>query len=594
MKRKLAKMMRIRNVWRHRRSGEWFLPLRYKILISYMFLVLVPVILIGSYAYKSSQQAISENTRANLEIAVRQLGSNVNYRVDDLMRVAEVLFADQTLSGYLSGYFMDYEKYAVTTQYILPRLESAVNMPNMNMQISMYLDNSRISEFYYNYSLTETKKTTAAGRQYSIFHTDRIRGEEWYRSLQLNVDTKLWKQVGDDEAQYQISYLRPLINYDTLDTIGFIKITVKLTDIFSDMDLTKLGKDSRLLVTDSGNRLLYTGSRIMEQSDATLSMENGEQYLQIRQPIPSMPASIEAWIPYASFQDNARQVRNLTILVCVLSLVVLTIISVIMSRYLLRRFYKLIDSLRAFQEGNFHKRMPSLGKDEFGRIGMAFNEMAATIEKLIDEVYVGKLEKKEVELQVLHAQMNPHFLYNTFSSISRMAKLGEINKLDEMIRSLAMFYRLSLNKGEMLIPIGKELQIIQSYLDIQRIKFADRIIANFEVDETLSEYTTIKFILQPFVENVLEHAWYDDRIVITVRVYSEGDVIWMEVEDNGLGMRQEMIDSVLDPSGQGLGYGIWNVDARIKLHFGKQYGVSIISDLGEGTLVRISFPPETV
>ncbi|MFC0216585.1 sensor histidine kinase [Paenibacillus chartarius] len=581
---------RARMAGKDRRSKDWYLPLRYKILLSYMFLVLVPVILIGSYAYKSSESAISENTRSNLEIAVKQIGSNVNYRVDDLMRAAEVLFADQSLSRYLSGYFLDYEKFSVTTQYILPRLESAANLPNMNAQVYMYLDNSRISEFYYNYSLTETKTAVPAGRQYSIFHTDRIVGEEWYRSLQLNVDTKVWKQVGDDAALQQISYIRPLMNYDTLTTIGLIKITVKLTDIFYDIDLTQLGTGSRLFVMDSRNELLFTGSKSKPQLAGDLSKEHGEQYLQIRQPIPSMPASIEAWIPYASFQDNSRKVRNLTILICCLSLLVLTAISVIMSRYLLRRFHKLIELLRAFQEGDFHKRMPLLGKDEFAQIGSAFNEMATTIEKLIDEVYVGKLEKKEAELQVLHAQMNPHFLYNTFSSISRMAKLGEIDKLHEMIRSLAKFYRLSLNKGEMLIPVGKELQIVQSYLDIQRIKFADRIEAVFEVDDKLTEYTTVKFILQPFVENVLEHAWYDDRIVITVRVYSDGDIICMEVEDNGLGMKQEVIDSVLDPSGHGLGYGIRNVDQRIKLHFGKRYGVTIMSTLGEGTIVRIRFP----
>jgi two-component system sensor histidine kinase YesM len=101
---------------------------------------------------------------------------------------------------------------------------------------------------------------------------------------------------------------------------------------------------------------------------------------------------------------------------------------------------------------------------------------------------------------------------------------------------------------------------------------------------------TVKFILQPFVENALEHAWYDDEITITIRAYGEGGLVVFEVEDNGLGMKEEVIGHVLDATDQGIGYGIRNVDQRIKLHFGKEYGVVIRSSLGEGTLIRITFP----
>lgn len=566
-----------------------YIPLRYKLLLSFLLLVMTPVIVIGSYSYITSVQSSEEHTRNNLEIAVKQIGSNVDYRLADVIRGANEIYMDQRLSRYLDGYYLDYEKYRVTTQEVLPRLEAAVNKPNVEVKLSVYLSDTSISEMYYN-DLTETEE-----RQYSIFHIDRIKDVDWYKELNLGYDTLVWKQVGSDAAKGRISLLRPIINYETFVPFGLIDMNAALSDIFYDVDYSKLAQDSLMFVEDGDHHLLYASSR-QDADPALLEKVRGGDvtkppgYMEIRQPILNMQASLIAWIPRSSFQENSQKVRNATILICFLSLLVLTFISWLISRYFSKRFLRLIRSMKAFKEGDFHRRMVVPGKDEFSQIGEAFNDMAANMEKLIDEVYLSKLEKKEVELQVLHSQMNPHFLYNTFSSISRMAKLGEIEKMHEMVRSLAKFYRLTLNRGEMIISIDKELQIIRSYVDIQRIKFGERMIVNYEIDEAALEYDTVKFIMQPFVENVLEHAWYEDEIHIAIRLRAEEETIVFEVQDDGLGMKEEVIAQVLDSSEKGVGYGIRNVDQRVKLQFGKEYGVSIASAIGEGTTVRIRFP----
>jgi two-component system sensor histidine kinase YesM len=574
-----------------KKQSNAYIPLSYKLLLSYLLLVMTPVIVIGSYAYVSSVNSSEEHTRSNLEIAVKQIGSNVDYRLADVIRGSEDIYADQPLSRILSGYYLDYEKYTIMTQHILPKIESAVNLPNLDVKLSVYLSNTNISEIYYQ----DREINPGDSRQYSVYHLDRIVNLDWYTEMKMNYETLEWKQIDSDVPNNRISLLRPIINYDTLTPIGLMNVNVKLQDIFYDVDFTKLGKDSLLFVVDRNNQLLYTSSRTNMASNLLAVSTDGsinepEGYMQIKQPISNMNASIIAWIPTSSFQENSQRVRNITILICMASLLVLTLISWLMSRYFAKRFLKLIRSLKAFKEGDFHKRMVVPGKDEFSQIGEAFNDMASNMEKLIDEVYLSKIEKKEVELQVLHSQMNPHFLYNTFSSISRMAKLGEIEKMHEMVRGLAKFYRLSLNKGEMIISIDKELQIIQSYIDIQRIKFADRIIVQYEISEETLLYETVKFILQPFVENALEHAWYDDEIHLVIRIRLEGEEVCMEVQDNGIGMKEELIEQVLSPAEKGVGYGIRNVDQRIKLQFGKAYGVSITSSIGEGTTVRIRFP----
>ncbi|WP_238652292.1 cache domain-containing sensor histidine kinase [Paenibacillus piscarius] len=572
-----------------KRAKSVYLPLSYKLLISYLVLVLTPIIAIGSYAYLSSVRSIEEHTRSNLEVAVKQMASNVDFRLKDMVRSTDELYADQALARYLAGYHSGWEKYSIMSQYILPRLKNAANLPDPEVELSMYVSNPAVGEFYYNDHAAEDV------RKYSLFHMDRIEEEEWYTKLNLHYGSREWRQVGNDRANGSISYLRPLINYDTLQLNGLIMMTADMKYIFSDAVSGQLGEDSILFVVDNGGRLLFTSPRnglIPDplSSDASGYMKQPKSYMEIKRPVTNMPASVVAWIPYASLQKNSQQVRNVTIGICLVTLVLLVLISLAMSQYFSRSFQKLVASLKSFQEGDFHKRMPVRGKDEFAEISSAFNEMASTIQRLIDEVYVVSLEKKETELQVLHSQMNPHFLYNTFSSISRMAKLGEIDKLHEVIRSLARFYRLTLHRGEMIIPVKQELQIAESYLDIQRIKNADRIQVAYAIAPEVLESESVKFILQPFIENALEHAWYDDEISLMIRAYlEEGDVVF-EVEDNGLGMKEELIGQILAPAGQGIGYGIRNVDQRIKLQYGRPYGVAIHSSLGEGTLIRLRFP----
>lgn len=406
-----------------KRAKPVYMPLAYKLLISYLLLVLTPVIGIGSYAYVSSVRSTEEHTRSNLEVAVRQIASNVDYRLKDVVRSTDELYADQTLSRYLTGYHSGWEKYSIMSQYILPRLENAANLPDPEVKLSVYVSNPNVGEFYYNES--------AAGdvRKYSLFHMDRIKNEDWYRGLKLHYGSYEWRQVGNDRMDASISYLRPLINYDTLQLNGLIKMTANMKYIFSDAGSGQLGEDSILFIVDNDNRLLFISSRNKVKPDLLPSAASGyiqrpESYMQIRQPVTNMPASVVAWIPYSSLQKNSQQVRNVTIGICLITLILLFLISLVMSQYFARSFQKLIASLKSFKEGDFHKRMPVQGNDEFAEIGSAFNDMASTIQRLIDEVYVVNLEKKETELQVLHSQMNPHFLYNTFSSISRMAKLG--------------------------------------------------------------------------------------------------------------------------------------------------------------------------
>jgi len=564
-----------------------YMPFHYKLFLSYFILVITPIAVIGTYSYVTSVQTMENQTRNSLQVNMKQVSSNIQYRVDDVVRVSDEIYKDQLLSQYLAGRYVDWERYKITTQYVIPRLDTAIHLPKLSINLTLYLDQSNLAEYYYN----DMEKSLALNeRHFEIRYTQRIGNESWYKNLKLAYNDVVWQQVGQDAEFGFISMLRPLMDYDSLKPIGLIRLTMKLDDIFEDVDLNQLGEGSKMFAIDAKQQLLYANTPGSGKQEPTALLEEAEKYMRLTWTINNMPVSLVALVPESSFKESSKKVRDITILLCVISFVVLTLISLFVARMLSKRIMKLNLSLKAFKEGELHRRIYYSGKDEFAEIAESFNDMASTTQKLIDEVYISKLEKKDTELQILHSQINPHFLYNTFSSISRMAKLGEIELLHEIIRELAKFYRLTLNKGEMLIPIEKELQIIEAYLAIQNMKCAGRIKVQYQTEDELLGYETVKFILQPFVENALEHAWYDDEIHIGISVYRSGVYLIMEVNDNGLGMKQETIQQIFAPGPEAVGYGIRNVDQRIKLHYGKEYGVSITSEVGVGTKVKLTLP----
>jgi two-component system sensor histidine kinase YesM len=193
-------------------------------------------------------------------------------------------------------------------------------------------------------------------------------------------------------------------------------------------------------------------------------------------------------------------------------------------------------------------------------------------------------------MSMLQAQINPHFLYNTLASISALAMKHDDPQIQDMVSNLAKFYRVSLNKGKTIITLSEELRLTQSYVAIQQIRYGEMLRVQYDIDETALVHHSVKLMLQPFVENAIHHAFWDEDLGITVviRCYREADDIWLEVVDDGMGMTPDALEKVR--AMQETGYGIRNVSERIKLAFGDDYGVTIASRLGIGTQVRIRLP----
>lgn len=237
---------------------------------------------------------------------------------------------------------------------------------------------------------------------------------------------------------------------------------------------------------------------------------------------------------------------------------------------------------------------------EVQRLGHAVRSMVSTMRHLMDDIIQQEGQKRRSELEVLQSQINPHFLYNTLDSVIWMTEAGQQAEAIQMVTSLARFFRISLSKGKSIIPLSDELEHARHYMNIQQIRYKNKFTTKIQAGEGTEGLYTLKLIVQPILENAIYHgmAGAEDDGEITVAARREGDDLVIDVADNGVGIPPEAAASLLDAGRPqvhtaGSGTGVRNVHQRIRLTFGEQYGLTILSEPDEGTLVRIRLPALT-
>lgn len=579
-------------VIRENSKKHGYIPIGYKLMLSYMVFIIILVTVNGYVSHSMYDASMRKQTRMNIQGTLLQIKDNVAYKTDDITRISSLLYDDFNLVQSLRKHEEGREDYHRMIQVIIPKIESASKSIGFSQRLSVYFHNESVKERYQ--FRFEDEGTDLIEQTYDIYHMKRIVDRDWYKELpeeEYSV-TMQWKQIEQDVEQNRISLIRRIVDTNNplkLEEVGLMRFSVRLADLFNSVDFTKLGDGSMLTVKDKDGTVLYS-SGILTNADQDMS-NSGEKYMTIEETMDTQEWTITAQVPVTIIEQEAKRVRTFIIVVCVLCFILFTFAGIFISRYFSIRITKFVSVLNAFREGDLHKRINYRGKDEFSQIATALNGMGEDFEALINKVYLTQIQKKEAELEMLQSQINPHFLYNTLSSINRLAKFGENEKLQKMVVELAKFYRLTLSSGRTLIPIASEIEHSNAYLDIQKVKYGNRLEVLFDIDVNVWPYETIKLILQPFIENVLKHAWSGDRIFIRIAARKEGDDILFQVIDDGMGMRPKRLKEILNSSSESeTGYGIRNIDQRIKLQYGLIYGVSIWSRPGIGTAVQIRIP----
>ncbi|MFD0586416.1 sensor histidine kinase [Paenibacillus sp. GCM10027627] len=576
---------------REKKKRLGYLPIGYKLMLSYLVFIVVLVSVNGYVTHTMYDSSMRKQTRTNLQGTLKQITDNVAYKTDDIVRISTTLYDEELFVENLKKIAPDGDMHASYTGVILPKLNSAAKSISLNLILSVYLQNEFINESYKEYNKEEDIGTV--DQIVNVYHMNDIESRAWYLLFPKEQyrQTMVWKQVEEDREGNRISMIRRIVDLsDPLDIkeVALMRFSVRISELFASIDYEKLGKGSMLAVKDQTGRVIFSSGSLPSES---IDYTNSRDYLPLEEAMPQQNWTIEAYVPLTIIKQEAERVQAFIIGVCILCFIFFTFMGVFISRYFSKRITKFVSVLNAFRDGDLHKRIAYKGKDEFSQIATALNGMGEDVEALIKKVYLTQLQKKEAELEMLQTQINPHFLYNTLSSINRLAKFGENEKLQKMVVELAKFYRLTLNSGKTLIPVHSEIEQSNAYLDIQKVKYGHRLEVTFDISADIWPYETIKLILQPFIENCLKHAWSGDRIHIRIVAEKVGDDILYRIIDDGLGVRQERIQEIMDTSNESeTGYGIRNIHQRVQLQYGSQYGVSIFSRVGVGTSVNIRIP----
>ena len=300
-------------------------------------------------------------------------------------------------------------------------------------------------------------------------------------------------------------------------------------------------------------------------------------------------------IPYDDILALNVRSRNRMLLVLLFFIPVLVPIAVLAATGSTKRIRLLIAHMRQAEKGDFTMPVLPSNNDEIGELTRSFNHMLTRIAMLLDDTYKLGRENKNLELKALQAQINPHFLYNSLDLINCTAMRRKVPEIGRMVEALASFYKLSLSKGEDIVTVGSELEHVQSYLQVQNMRFQDRIHLELDVPEAIRTYSMPKIILQPLVENAIHHGIFEkdsEEGCIRIKGTLSDGIIRICVSDDGVGMSAEQLKGLLahhtpDPFH---GYGIQNIHERLQIHFGPESGLSFESTPGEGTTVTVILP----
>ena len=300
--------------------------------------------------------------------------------------------------------------------------------------------------------------------------------------------------------------------------------------------------------------------------------------------------------PSAALGIDGIKFRFFVLFVADLFLFLLAMINAFISDKISNPIKRLDGSVREIESGNLDVEIVPSGSYEVEHLGKSIKHMLGRIKVLMSDLVAEHNAKRKSEFDTLQSQINPHFLYNTLDIIVWMIENENSDKAVNIVTALAKFFRISLSKGKNIITVKDEVEHVRNYLMIQNMRFKNRFEYSIDVDEKVLSYSSLKLMLQPLVENAIYHGmeFMDGDGEIDVKVFKEDNSLYFTITDNGLGMSEDMVETLLSkdfvPSKKGSGIGVKNVNERIKLYFGSEYGLKVESEPDEGTKITIHLP----
>lgn len=390
------------------------------------------------------------------------------------------------------------------------------------------------------------------------------------------------------------------------NTVGYVFMAIKNEVFASSFSLLNIRNGSETFIIDEKNNIIISENNLnkdfilnqpylnkflgnKDSKDTVRKiLVNEENYVATYRKLKGFNWYIASITPYDFINSDIQSLRKEMIIISVLFILVILIFSYFLYSSIKVPLYNLLNKMKRVSKGDLTVEVNDFYKDEIGVISDNFDSMLRRVNDLIKKTKLQEIEKRDLEIRMLQAQINPHFLFNTLNSLKWTALMNQDYTVSEGLSSLAELLRNTIIDKNELVTIKEELDNIKNYVVIQKIRYGNSFDVEYEVDENLLDNKVIKFILQPIVENSIIHGIDENKEnqKIIINVTEEGEEILISIKDNGKGFNSK--EKVKDNKLSGIGWN--NVDERIKLTFGVGYGTTINSEVNKGTVVRIIIP----
>ncbi len=564
---------------------------RVKLLISYIAVIMLCMIVFGSTVFLSFSRHFNSQISDNLQQVTNLAVDNMTKSMNSIEQVLCNVQANSVITKIISNpqRLSSYEEIAA----IEKELQAIDPMRAVVSDLKLYV----INRDSYPTSFDSLASSSSL-----------VENEPWYRRTIEKNGGIYWCVLDSSDLNGVLCVARAFIDARTHEVLGVIRADVNLSLFTNDLSRISLDHKGKLFIVYENHIVntwndSYIKTFINEQEffDAVYSSEtqpqiktiSGAKHIINKQQLKDSPIILVYAANYKDISADTALVGTSIVFTGIISILGAIILMFLLTGWLTAPITRLISYMRSFDKEWTKVPSEMITNDEMGELCKTYNTMLDTIDSLITDVETLYKNQKMFELKALQAQINPHFLYNTLDSINWMARAHHARDISHMVSALGTFFRHSLNKGNEYTTIENELKQIRSYTDIQKIRYNDKFSVSYDLDESLLKSKIIKLTVQPLVENCIIHGFEDieEGGEILIRLFSEGDYIYIEVSDNGCGTDTDALNKALghtiDYNEPIEKYGLSNVNLRIKLYFDDTCGLSFSTNKNGGVTALI-------
>ena len=557
------------------------MKVRNKLILIYCVIGIVPMLVVVLVSSSLMSDILRQREEQNLTTYMKQAAYSVDSELATYNSLSNyVTFNDIIAKVLTSDYDNSYDLYEQIITVIKPQLDTVI----------YFGDSVKRATFYVN----------LGGKKYDqiIAPLSEVTSEYWYKTVCKDVDPHWYV---DKEENIAFCVRRSAILKKN-GVLGLFYVSIDYKKLFEGLTYN-MGKNYGMFVVDGENNVVYETCSFEDkyqkyhlEYDEFEKLNNQSEYKIFSEQLEQTNWKLYLYKPDVSIVSDTRPITFLATVVIVVGVITLVLGMIWVGKFITSRLSYLRNGMVTAEEGDFSLRLEEAYDDEIGELIRGYNTLLGKIQTLITEVYESEITQKKYEMKALQNQINPHFLYNTLSLINWKAIENGNKDISEITLALSHFYRTSLNKGKNVLPIADEIKNVKSYIAVQLFMHDYEFDVEYDIDEEIMQYESLNLILQPIVENAIEHGIEvmeeEKRGQIIIKGWKEENDIYISVTDNGVGMDEEKAASIITQHSKG--YGIRNVNERIHLFFGEAYGLNVYSKVNNGTTITVHIPVRRV